>query len=76
MNRNLDWRVEAITPVETPSLRERLREILQTMRTHTEHSWQLHPDGKWRPRTPSNGEPAGDAQAALMARSIQETTKR
>jgi polyphosphate kinase len=76
MNRNLDWRVEAIAPVETPSLRERLREILEIMRTHTEHSWQLHPDGAWRPRTPHNGEPVGDAQAALMARTTQKLPKR
>jgi polyphosphate kinase len=76
MNRNLDWRVEAIAPVETPSLRERLREILDIMRTHTEHSWQLHPDGAWRPRTPHNGDPAGDAQAALMARTLQKLPKR
>jgi polyphosphate kinase len=76
MNRNLDWRVEAIAPVETPSLRDRLREILDIMRTHTEHSWQLHPDGAWRLRTPHNGEPVGDAQAALMARTMQKLPKR
>lgn len=76
MNRNLDWRVEAITPVETPSLRERLREILEILRANTTHSWELGPDGVWRPRTPTNGEPAGDAQAALMARAVGKSKKR
>jgi polyphosphate kinase len=76
MNRNLDWRVEAITPIESPPLRERLRDILDTMRTHTTHSWQLHPDGSWHPRTPANGDPAGDAQSAFMARTLTKTPKR
>jgi polyphosphate kinase len=75
MNRNLDWRVEAITPVEIPSLRERLREILEIMRVHTEHSWQLGADGAWRPRTPDNGRPAGDAQTALMTLALNKTVK-
>src|SRR6202000_226404 len=31
MYRNLDFRVEAVTPVEDPLLRDRLKEILETM---------------------------------------------
>jgi len=75
MNRNLDWRVEAIAPVETPALRERLREILEIMRTHTRHSWQLNADGTWRPRSSDNGDGAVDAQHALMALASRKIAK-
>jgi len=75
MNRNLDWRVEAIAPVETPALRERLREILEIMRTHTRHSWQLNADGGWRPRSSDNGDGAVDAQHALMALANRKIAK-
>jgi len=73
MNRNLDWRVEAITPVEDPALRPRLSEILDVMRSARLHAWELGPDGKWRPRKPAEGETAGDAQVMLMARALKQT---
>jgi polyphosphate kinase len=76
MNRNLDWRVEAIAPVEDPTLRDRLREILEIFRHHTEHSWQLHSDGSWKPRIPQSGDKNTDAQTTLMARSVRHTRKR
>jgi polyphosphate kinase len=76
MNRNLDWRVEAITPVENRELRERLREILDVMRHHTDHSWQLGSDGNWRRRVPQNGDKASDAQVHLMAQALKEARKR
>ncbi|HEX4054331.1 MAG TPA: polyphosphate kinase 1 [Tepidisphaeraceae bacterium] len=68
MNRNLDWRVEAISPVEDPALRDRLREILDVMRAARLHAWELGSEGTWRPLTPSDGEPAVEAQTALMDR--------
>jgi polyphosphate kinase len=76
MYRNLEWRVEAVTPIEKPFLRDRLREILEVMRTHTEHSWELFPDGAWRPRISQNGSPAGDAQSALIALTLKHASKR
>jgi len=76
MYRNLEWRVEAVTPIETPSLRERLREILEIMRVHAEHSWQLGADGVWMPRAAEDGtRVTGDAQAALMALASKKTAK-
>jgi polyphosphate kinase len=75
MNRNLDWRVEAITPIEDRALRERLREILDTFRHHTEHSWQLGSDGNWTPRIPHDADKNNDPQTTLMARTIRQTRK-
>ncbi len=58
MNRNLDWRVEAITPVEDPALGERLSEILDVMCAARQHAWELGPEGTWRPLAPAEGEAA------------------
>lgn len=52
MNRNLDWRVEAITPVEDPLLRPRLKEILDVMLEDYGHAWELNADGSWPRRQP------------------------
>jgi len=76
MNRNLDWRVEALAPVEAPALREQLREILDIMRVDVEHSWQLHPDGVWRPRIPHNGEQSAEGQVTMMRRVLKQNRDR
>jgi polyphosphate kinase len=49
MSRNLDWRVEAITPVIDPAHQQRIRDILDINLSTTRHVWQLNPDGKWSP---------------------------
>jgi polyphosphate kinase len=47
MPRNLDRRVEALTPVEDPALRERLDEILRVTLDDDELAWELDPEGTW-----------------------------
>jgi len=47
MPRNLDRRVEALTPVVAPDLRERLDEILQTDLSDDTLAWTLDGDGDW-----------------------------
>jgi polyphosphate kinase len=47
MPRNLDRRVEALTPVEDPSLQERLDEILRVGFHDDELAWELDPEGVW-----------------------------
>ena len=48
MPRNLDRRVEALTPVEDPALQERLDEILRVGFDDDELAWELDPEGVWR----------------------------
>jgi polyphosphate kinase len=48
MERNLDRRIEALTPVEDPVLRERLREIVRVLNADDRRAWQLGADGHWR----------------------------
>jgi polyphosphate kinase len=47
MPRNLDRRVEAVTPVEDPSLKQRLGQILDEALADDVLSWRLGPDGEW-----------------------------
>lgn len=47
MERNLDRRVEALTPVEDPDLQFRLDEILEVCMADDSLAWQLGADGVW-----------------------------
>ena len=75
MYRNLDFRVEAITPVEDPLLRDRLKEILDTMLADRGHAWELEADGTWLRRTNPDGRPVSDTQDLLMSRFLRTAKK-
>jgi polyphosphate kinase len=47
MPRNLDHRVEAITPVTDPRLRARLAEMLELNLADDVLAWELDADGTW-----------------------------
>jgi polyphosphate kinase len=47
MPRNLDRRVEAVTPVGEPALAARLDEILDVELTDDVLAWELAADGRW-----------------------------
>ncbi|WP_416673011.1 polyphosphate kinase 1 [Egbenema bharatensis] len=65
MPRNLDRRVEAVTPVEDPNLSKDLQEILSVMLSDNRQAWELQPDGSYIQRHPKDGEPERSAQAML-----------
>ena len=77
MERNLDRRVEAVTPVDDPALRERLREILDVMLRDDRRAWDLGSDGVWRRVESLVAQPAGiDTFEVMMAGALglaQET---
>ncbi len=75
MYRNLDYRVEAITPVEDPALQQRLREILDIMLADKGHAWELEPDGTWTRRSTPDNRPASDTHELLMARFTRTAKK-
>jgi polyphosphate kinase len=52
MPRNLDRRIEAAVPLESPVERERVRELLELMWSDNRQAWELGSDGTWRQRTP------------------------
>ena len=47
MDRNLSRRVEAVAPVESRHLRERLWETLQLQLADERNAWQMQPDGSY-----------------------------
>jgi polyphosphate kinase len=47
MNRNLEHRVEVLTPVELPELQEGLREIFDTLLSDEYSIWQMNADGSY-----------------------------
>jgi polyphosphate kinase len=55
MPRNLDRRVEALVPVEDPSLQERLAEIIRVELDDDELAWELDPEGRWHKVSPTRG---------------------
>jgi polyphosphate kinase len=58
MHRNLSGRVEAITPIETLELRQRLWDLMQNMLADQRQAWDMQPDGSYVQRTPAvDGDP-------------------
>jgi len=66
MTRNLDYRVEAVTPVENRQLREQLRFILEASLVDNRRRWVMQSDGQYEQVTPGD-EPVRDIQEILMA---------
>ncbi|WNG16896.1 polyphosphate kinase 1 [Cystobacter fuscus] len=69
MPRNLDHRVEALTPVEDPALVAQVRDILDRCLAENTHAWVLQADGAWL-RRPPEGEKRW-AQQELMERAVR-----
>ena len=69
MKRNLDRRVEVITPVETPGLQKQLREILDLQMGDQRGAWDMQPDGRYVQRQPAANGQQKSAQELLIERS-------
>ena len=70
MPRNLDRRVEALTPVEDPALKERLDEILRVGLDDDELAWELDPDGTWHKVPTADGV---DAHRVLQQLAVERS---
>jgi polyphosphate kinase len=76
MDRNLSRRVEAIAPVDSRNLRERLWEVLQLQLQDERNAWLMQPDGTYvqchatsrSPRLAKDG-----SHVTLMKRTRQRT---
>ena len=72
MERNLDRRIEAFTPVLEPELQRELDEILETMLADDRRSWTMHPDGSWSRVDAGGDEPwMVDTHARLKERAAR-----
>ena len=65
MTRNLDNRVEAVTPVEATALRKQLRFVLEASLSDNRRRWVMHADGSYEQVTPGE-DPVRDIQEILM----------
>lgn len=68
MERNLDRRVEAITPVEDPACAQQLKEILDLALADNRQAWDLQSDGSYVRRTPTIDRAESSSQVILMER--------
>jgi polyphosphate kinase len=56
MPRNLDSRVELVTPVEDPDLCAELLDVMERCFADNVNAWELNAEGAWSRRTPANGQ--------------------
>ncbi len=66
MTRNLDRRVEVVTPVEDPAIAKDLQEILGVMLADNRQGWDLKPNGDYKQRRPTSGDQEQSSQDLLM----------
>jgi polyphosphate kinase len=68
MTRNLDRRVEAVTPIEDPQIAAQLKEILTIQLQDNRQAWELQTDGSYTQRQPTESEPERSAQKIFLER--------
>jgi polyphosphate kinase len=72
MERNLDRRIEAMTPIKDAALQDELRHVLEVMRRDDRRAWTLGQNGEWtRVETTIDGEPQTDTFEVLMGDALQ-----
>ena len=68
MPRNLDRRIEAAVPLETPAHRDTVRELLELMWKDNRQAWELNAEGGWVQRHPADGEREIATHKAMIER--------
>ena len=71
MGRNLDRRVEAVTPIDDPVLRSQLETLLQTYLQDNRGAWDMGSDGQFTQRQPQDDERNSQLQLMDTWRSVQ-----
>ena len=66
MTRNLDRRVEAVTPVEDPELQGQLERLLKLYLNDNRGAWDMNSDGSFTQRQPDEGEEERNSQVDLI----------
>nr|VFJ52263.1 MAG: polyphosphate kinase [Candidatus Kentron sp. DK] len=73
MKRNLEGRVEVVTPIENPDLRQELRLMLDVQLADRRSVWDLQADGVYLQRKPGEGQETRGCQETLI--SVAETRR-
>jgi len=66
MPRNLDRRIEAVTPIDAPADRQALRNLLLLMWEDNRQAWELRADGTYVQRRPGPHEPEQATHRTLI----------
>jgi len=74
MPRNLERRIEAVVPIEDPTHRSAIRDILNLMWQDNRQAWELGADGRYTQRHPAEGEPEL-ATHRLLSETYRETAR-
>jgi polyphosphate kinase len=70
MKRNLESRVEVVTPVEDAVLRRDLRDILDEQLNDYRNAWEMESDGNYIQRQPTNAEEKIGSQQRLAEKAL------
>lgn len=78
MRRNLESRVEIITPIEDPAHREELKIILETQLADNRNAWEMQPDGSYKRLYPADEETSKGSQETFIgwAQKREKTAKK
>jgi polyphosphate kinase len=68
MPRNLDRRIELVTPIDAPADRQALRDLLLLMWEDNRQAWELRADGTYAQRRPGPNEPERATHRILIER--------
>jgi polyphosphate kinase len=71
MRRNLDRRVEVITPIKDQEIAKDLQEILGIMLADNRHAWDLQADGSYIQRCPGENCPETNSQKTIMSMTLR-----
>ena len=74
MRRNLDRRVEVITPIKDADIAKDLQEILGIMLADNRQAWELQPDGSYIQRRPGEDCPETSSQKILLNMALRSTS--
>ncbi len=66
MKRNLESRVEVVTPIEDKICQKQLREILDTQLNNKRSVWDMQSDGSYLKRDPEKGDDARTVQEIMI----------
>jgi polyphosphate kinase len=76
MIRNLDHRVELVTPVEDERACAEIEEALRLALEDTDLAWRMSADGTWAPVPPAAGDEPMNSQQELMERAARRLHER
>jgi polyphosphate kinase len=74
MRRNLDRRVEVVTPIRDPEIAKDLQEILGIMLADNRQAWDLQADGSYIQRRPYEDSPEANSQKILMSMALRSSS--